>query len=54
MLGLNDIVVSKTKVRKGIYAIRLKNGGIQIEDQLYLDYPLKDAISLWRKNNPIY
>jgi len=40
--------VSKTKVRKGIYAYKYPNGCINIGGQQYWFYSIKDAIKIWR------
>lgn len=53
MVGLNDVIISKHRVRAGVYALKLQNGGIQIGEELYLDYSLKDAMKLWRNKNPV-
>ena len=46
-----DTPTSKTKVRKGIYAYRYSNGLVEINDQRYYGYTIKDAIYLWRSKN---
>ena len=51
MLCLTHTIVSKTKVRNGIYAYKYSNGTINIEGQKYLYYSVKDAIALWRGKN---
>lgn len=42
---------SVTKVRNGIYAYRHTNGWIEIGDQRYLYYSVKEAIKIWRSKN---
>lgn len=43
--------LSKTKVRKGIYAYKYRNGCINISGQKFFDYSIKDAIKIWRSRN---
>lgn len=50
---LFDTPISKTKVRKGIYAYKYRNGNININGQIYAMYSIKDAIKRWRDNNPL-
>jgi hypothetical protein len=45
-------IVSRTKVRNGVYATKYMNGTIEIQGQKYLMYSLSDAIKNWRKKNP--
>ena len=52
-MGLNDVVLSKTKVRNGVYALRLQHGSIEIKGELFMFYTMREAISIWRRNNPI-
>jgi hypothetical protein len=52
MSDLFDTPISKTKVRIGVYAYKYRNGVINIQGSKYIDYSMKDAIKLWRKNNP--
>ena len=44
-------VLSTKKVRNGVYAYRLINGGIEIQGELYLGYSMTDSIKLWRRKN---
>lgn len=53
MADLFSTPISKTKVRKNIYAYKYPNGCINIEGQKYFGYSVKDAIKLWRGVNPI-
>jgi hypothetical protein len=43
--------ISSTKVRKGVYAHRYRNGCINIQGEKYFDYTVKEAIKLWRNKN---
>ena len=43
--------ISKTKVRKDIFAYRYANGCVNIQGKKYFGYSIKNAISLWRKEN---
>ena len=45
--------ISKTKVRRNIYAYKYPNGCININGEQFHFYSLKDAIKIWRRNNPI-
>jgi hypothetical protein len=45
--------ISKRKVRKGIHAYKYANGCINIEGHKFYFYTMTEAISKWRKNNPI-
>lgn len=45
--------ISKTKVRKNVYAYKYPNGVININGQKYQFYSVKEAINIWRKNNKI-
>jgi hypothetical protein len=54
MIGLNDKIVSSRKVRNGLYAYRLQNGGVSIGKQLYIFYSLTEAISKYRRDYPKY
>jgi hypothetical protein len=53
MLGFNDIVIKKKKVRNGVYAY-VTNGGININGQSYYFYSLTDAIAKFRRDYPAY
>lgn len=48
---LFETPISKTKVRKGIFAYRFRNGIIVIEGEKYIQYTMKEAIKLWRAKN---
>jgi hypothetical protein len=43
--------ISKTKVRKGIYAFKYRNGCINIAGEKYFLFSIKDAIKDWRSKN---
>jgi len=45
--------ISATKVRNNVTAYRYRNGVINIAGAKYQFYPIKEAIRLWRHNNPI-
>lgn len=45
--------IAKGKVRNGIYWYKYSNGCININGIQYHFYTIKEAIKLWRKNNPI-
>jgi hypothetical protein len=51
--NLFEAPISFIKVRKGIIAYKYRNGTVNINGTKYLCYSIKDAIKLWRKNNPI-
>ena len=53
MRCLFNIPTSKTKVRNNIYAYRYSNGIINIEGTKFQFYSIKDAIKIWRSNNPL-
>jgi YHS domain-containing protein len=53
MTDLFSTPISKTKVRNGVYAYKYPNGCINIDGQKYFFYSIKNAIKLWRQNNPI-
>jgi hypothetical protein len=53
MVGLNDVILKKKKVRNGIYAYVTTNG-INIDDQSYIFYSLTEAIAKFRKDFPAY
>lgn len=53
MQDLFNTPLSKTKVRKGIFAYKYSNGIINIQGEKYQFYSIKDAIKIWRNNNPI-
>jgi len=44
---------SRTKVRVGIYAYYYPNGCINIAGHKYFGYSIKEAIRIYRQNNPI-
>jgi hypothetical protein len=46
-----DIVISKTKVRNGIFAYKYANGCININGEKFFDYSVKDAIKIWRSKH---
>jgi hypothetical protein len=43
--------ISRTKVRKGIYAYKYPNGCINIAGEQYHFYTIKEAIKLWRSKH---
>lgn len=47
-------IISRTKVRNGVYATKYINGNINIQGQLYVMYSVTDAIRDWRRKNPKY
>jgi hypothetical protein len=49
---LFDTPLTKTKVRNGVYAYKYRNGVININGSRYLMMTVKEAISIWRRNNP--
>lgn len=51
LTDLFSIPISKTKVRKGIYAYKYPNGCINICGQQYWFYSIKEAIKNWRSKN---
>jgi hypothetical protein len=53
MLGLNDKILKKKKVRNGVYAY-VTQGGININGQSYILYSLTDAIAKFRRDFPAY
>jgi hypothetical protein len=53
MLGLNDIIIKRKKVRNGLYAY-LTQSSVKIGDQSYIGYSLTDAISKFRRDFPAY
>lgn len=53
MRDLFNTPIAKRKVRNGVYAYKYPNGCINIEGSKYFDYSIRDAIKLWRKENPI-
>lgn len=53
MVDLFATPISKTKVRKGVYAYKYHNGCINIEGEKFFDYSVTDAIKIWRSKNPI-
>jgi hypothetical protein len=53
MQDLFSTPISKTKVRNGVYAYKYASGWIHINGQRYLYYTIKEAIKIWRQNNPI-
>lgn len=53
MVGINDIIFKKKKVRNGIYAY-VTQGGININGISYIGYSLTEAIIVFRKNYPAY
>lgn len=53
MLGLNDIILKKKKVRNGIFAYETQ-GGININGISYYGYSLTEAVSKFRKKYPAY
>lgn len=50
---LFETPLSKTKVRKDVYAYAYKNGTININGKKFIGYSIKEAIKIWRKENPI-
>lgn len=53
MLGLNDIILKKKKVRNGIFAYETQ-GGINIDGYSYYGYSLTEAINRYRQQYPAY
>jgi len=53
MLGFNDTILKKKKVRNGIYAY-VTQGGININGITYLYYSLTEAITKFRRDYPAY
>jgi hypothetical protein len=53
MLGLNDIILKRKKVRNGVFAYMTQNGVI-IEDQIYIGYSFTESIARHRRKFPIY
>ena len=51
MSDLFDTPISKTKVRNGIYAYKYRNGTININGKKFIDYSVKEAIKIWRRQN---
>ena len=45
--------LSTTKVRKGVFAYKYRNGCINIKGEKFFFYSIKDAIKTWRSKNPI-
>lgn len=46
--------LSKTKVRINVFAYKYPNGTININGTKFLGgYSIKDAIRIWRRNNPL-
>jgi hypothetical protein len=43
--------ISKTKIRKDIYAYKYRNGCININSEKFFFYTIKEAIKLWRSKN---
>ncbi len=41
------------QIRKNIYYYQFRTGIIYIKGIIYSGYSIKDAIKLWRKQNPI-
>lgn len=41
------------KIRNGVYWKRYKNGCINIQGHKFFDYSIKEAVSIWRQNNPL-
>lgn len=53
MLGFNDTILKKKKVRNGIFAY-VTQGGINIDGNSYIGYSLTQAIAKFRKDFPTY
>ena len=53
MVIFNPIPVKTVKVRKNIEANIHSNGCITIDGMKFLGYSIKEAISKWRKQNPL-
>ena len=53
MLGINDIILKKKKVRNGVIAY-VTQGGINIDGQSYFCYSLTEAIAKFRRDYPAY
>ena len=53
MPDLFEKPISKTKVRKGVYAFGYRNGCINIYGEQYFDYTIKEAIKIWRSKNKL-
>lgn len=45
--------IARGKVRKGIFWYKYPNGCININGNKYYFYSIKQAVKLWRNNNPI-
>jgi hypothetical protein len=52
-MEIEETPVSKTRVRKGIYAYKYKNGCININGHKFFFYSIKEAIRIWRRSNKI-
>lgn len=46
--------IKSGKVRNGVYWHKYRNNTIEINGKEYLYYSIKEAVSLWRKDNPIH
>lgn len=46
-----DIVISKTRVRNGIFAYKMQTGVICIGGERYFFYSIKEAIKTWRSKH---
>ena len=53
MTDLFNNPIRKIKVKNNIFAYKYLNGCINIEGQKYFNYSMKEAINIWRKNNPL-
>lgn len=48
---LFENLISKTKVRNGIYAYKYRNGTININGEKFMFYSVTEAIKIWRSRN---
>lgn len=50
-VDLFDTPICSGKVRNGVWYHKYRNGTINIMGKQYVGYSIKDAVSIWRKNN---
>jgi hypothetical protein len=53
MCDLFNTPISKTKIRKDVFAYKYKNGCINIAGEKYFDYSIKEAIKIWRSKHKL-
>lgn len=53
MIDLFSTPICQKQVRKNVTAYKYRNGCINIEGQKFFLYSMKEAIQIWRSNNPL-